>query len=575
MKEKVLITSALIYANGPAHFGHMAGCYLPADCYARFERLRGKDVLYVGGSDEHGVAITLAAEKAGRSPQEHVDLYHAVNKTLYDQMNFQFDHYSRTTWKGHIQPSQEFFKDLLEEGKIEPQVCGQLYSEQEQRFLADRYVLGTCPKCGYEHARGDECTQCGASYEATDLINPRSAVTQAPLSLKKTKHWFLRLDLFKEDLLAWLDQKKWRSNVVNFVKNYIKDLRPRAITRDASWGIPVPVEGGEGKVLYVWFDAPIGYISATMEWAQQQGKPEAWKDYWCDEKTKLVQFIGKDNIPFHSVIFPAMVMGQKRFLKLVDELPANEFLHLEGRQFSKSEGWYVDLERCLQQYSADQIRYTLAANAPESQDSEFTWKDFQSKCNSDLLGKYGNLANRILVFAFKQCEGQVPSMKVKEKEDLEFLEKVREIANEAEEAYAGFRLRKASQLIMELAQAGNVYFNAKQPWKDAKQEETRPRMETTVSCCLECLKVLALISCPVIPEASQKLWQFLGKEEELEKQVWNEVLQEGLKEGTALAKPEILFRRIEDEEIEKERERLLQLSEESQKKKEALSSVKT
>ena len=458
---KVLITAALPYANGPLHFGHIAGAYLPADCYARFQRLIGSDVLYICGSDEHGVAITLSAELAGRTPKEHVDYFHQVLKDFFQKMNIDFDHYSRTTWEGHVEPSQTYFKQLLKNGYIEEKVTNQLYSEKDQRFLADRYVMGTCPKCGFEEARGDECPKCGASYEATDLKKPRSKLTGASLSLKATKHWFIRFDLFKDQLSRWIKKKNWKSNVVNFAQNYIDDLKPRAITRDSDWGIPVPLEGAEGKVLYVWFDAPIGYISATKEWALKKGDPEAWKRYWCDEKTKLVNFIGKDNIPFHAIFFPAMTMGQDEPYKTVDELPANEFYNLEGKQFSKSAGWYIDLEEFFKHFSADQIRYAIAANAPETQDSEFSWKDFQMRCNSELLGKYGNLINRVLVFTQNKCEGVMPPYGDLKHEDEVFLEKIHELTQAIYEAYSHFHLRKATQLIMELAQEGNVYFDTK------------------------------------------------------------------------------------------------------------------
>jgi methionyl-tRNA synthetase len=563
-KEKILITSALPYANGPLHFGHIAGAYLPGDCYARFQRLQGNDTFYVCGSDEYGVAITLSAEMAGRTPKEHVDLFHEVNRKLFKRLNFSFDHYSRTTWKGHQAPVHQFFNDLLENGYIEEKVTDQLFSEKDQRFLADRYVVGTCPGCGFDGARGDECPKCGASYEATDLKNPRSKVTGANLVLKPTKHWFLKLDLFKDRLTEWLESKQWKPNVVNFVKGYIKDLRPRAITRDSDWGIPVPLPNTEGKVLYVWFDAPIGYLSATMEWAELIGEPEKWKDYWCSEETKLVNFIGKDNIPFHAAIFPAMVMGQNKPYKLVDELPANEFYMLEGRQFSKSEGWYIDLEDFFTRYTAEQIRYTIAANAPESSDSEFTWKDFQSRCNSDLLGKYGNLVNRILVFCHKNVEGKVPAKNTLDADDQNFLKTLQSLTEQAQSCYSSFSLRRACQVIMELAQKGNVYFDAKQPWKLAKDPSQRAALETTLACCLECLKTLALISAPILPETADKVWEMLGFDKSLQELDWNEVASMEIPPGQKLAKPEILFQKIEDEQIELELEKLHALSKKSQ-----------
>lgn len=558
--RKVLITSALPYANGPLHFGHIAGAYLPGDCFARFERLKGNDVLYICGSDEYGIAITLSAEMAGRTPKEHVDIFHKVNRNLFKQLNFSFDHFSRTTWPGHINTTQQFFTDLLENGYIEDKVTDQLYSETEKKFLADRYVVGTCPRCAYSDARGDECQKCGASYEAIDLINPRSKLTGSSLVRKPTKHWFLRFDLFKEKLASWIADKPWKANVVNFAKGYIDELKPRAITRDMQWGIPLPIPGAEGKVLYVWFDAPIGYISATQEWAHLRNTPDAWKDYWLDPKTYHVQFIGKDNIPFHAVFFPAMIMGQNTPYKLVDDLPANEFYNLEGRQFSKSDGWSIDLDSFFKQFTADQIRYAIASNAPEAQDSEFTWKDFQSRCNSELLGKYGNLINRTLVFAHNNCERKIPETKHLHEDDEHFLAKIEQLAKDAAGAYSSFRLRKASAIVMELAQLGNVYFDAKKPWVANRSAVTHQDMANTIGCCIQCLKTLALISFPIIPETAEKVWKMLGFKTALSHVKWDDVVSSPLEEGQVLPDPAILFAKVEDEVIQKEIEKLKQIS---------------
>lgn len=554
--RKVLITSALPYANGPLHFGHIAGAYLPGDCFARFERLLGNDVLYICGSDEYGIAITLSAEQAGKTPKEHVDHFHEINKNFFKQLNFSFDHFSRTTWPGHMETTQQFFKDLLAGGYIEEKITEQLYSEKDRKFLADRYVIGTCPKCGFTEARGDECQKCAASYEATDLINPRSKMTGSPLIRKPTKHWFLRFDLFKDRLNDWISKKPWKSNVKAFAKSYIDELKPRAITRDMQWGVPIPLPGTEGKVLYVWFDAPIGYISATKEWAQIHDKPEAWANYWLDPNTYHVQFIGKDNIPFHAVFFPAMIMGQNTPYKLVDDLPANEFYNLEGRQFSKSDGWSIDLEHFFKNFTADQIRYAIASNAPESQDSEFTWKDFQARCNSELLGKYGNLVNRTLVFAKDNCERKIPECKHLTEQDQQFLARILQLANEAEDAYTSFRLRRASQIVMELAQLGNVYFDAKKPWIANRSALTHQDMFNTIGCCIECLKVLTLISLPIIPETAEKVWKMLGFKTELAKAKWSEVISTVLESGQALPEPQILFTKIEDAVIQKEIDQL-------------------
>lgn len=559
MPKKVLITAALPYANGPLHFGHIAGAYLPADCYARFQRLLGREVLYICGSDEHGVPITLNAQIAGRTPKEHVDLFHHMIADFFKQLHISFDHYSRTTWEGHVKTTQQFFLDLLANGYIEPKVTEQLYSPIDNRFLADRYVIGNCPKCDFENARGDECPNCGASYEATELKNPRSKLTEAKLILKPTKHWFLKLDQFKKKLNTWIKKKNWKSNVVRFAQNYIDDLRPRAITRDSDWGIPVPLDEAKGKVFYVWFDAPIGYISATMEWAEKVVQdPKAWEAYWLDPKTHYVQFVGKDNIPFHAVFFPAMEMGQNRPYKLVDELPANEFYNLEGKQFSKSAGWYIDLETFFKTFTSDQIRYAIASNAPETQDSEFSWKDFQMRCNAELLGKYGNLVNRIVVFTQNHLDGQIPPLNHLEKEDKVFLKEMDEKVKKIHQAYSGFQLRKASQLIMELATLGNTYFDRKTPWKMAKDSTQRKNLETALACSLHGLNLLALLSAPIIPQTAEKLWKLLGYKKPLTSYQWDDVLKTGLPHTNQLGQSEIFFQKIEDEIIKAESEKLKQ-----------------
>ncbi|MBM3191169.1 MAG: methionine--tRNA ligase [Chlamydiae bacterium] len=550
MAKRYLITSALLYANGVIHFGHLAGAFLPADAYARFRRLMGDDVLYISGSDEYGFAITMSAELAKRSPLEHVNYYHELNKKLFARLNIAFDHYSRTTWPGHKAPVQQFFLDLLEGGYIEKRETEQLYSEKDHKFLADRYVTGTCPACKKEGARGDECPHCGASFEATDLLQPRSKATGAPLTLKKTTHWFLRFDLFKDKLLKWLATKHWKPNVVNFVEGYIRDLKPRAITRDSDWGISIPLENTEGKVLYVWFDAPIGYISATQEWAQINGHPEAWKPFWLDPDTQLVHFIGKDNIPFHAIFFPAMCMGQNTPYKLVDDIPANEFLNLEGKQFSKSAGWTIDMEEFLANFSSDQIRYALAANAPETSDTEFTWSDFQMRCNAELVGKFGNLVNRVLVFIKKHCRSKVPPKEALEAVDHTFLQEMQVLVDKAKQSYEGFSLRKAAGCFIELATLGNVYFDTKKPWVDAKSPETHSRMQTTMALCLDCLHYLAFVSLPLIPETAWELLQMLGNTTPLKDLRWS-VLQP-LLPGQALQEPRILFQKVEDMTIAQE-----------------------
>ncbi|MCH9627154.1 MAG: Methionine--tRNA ligase [Chlamydiales bacterium] len=556
--QRILITSALPYANGSLHFGHIAGAYLPADCYARFERLRGNEVLYVCGSDEYGVAITLSAELAGRTPQEQSERFHELNQAFFRALNIRFDHFSRTTAPKHAPLVQQFFSELSENGYIELRETEQLYSEVDSRFLADRYVVGTCPSCGFEEARGDECLKCGASYEATDLKSPRSKMTGAPVVRKKTRHWFLLFEKFKDQLDSFIAARPWKANVTRFARSYVEEIHARAITRDLEWGVPVPLREADGKVFYVWFDAPIGYISATQEWAEQKGDAQAWKSYWCDPGTKYVQFIGKDNIPFHAIFFPAMIMGQNQPYKCVDDLVANEFYNLEGRQFSKSEGWILDIEGFFERFHADQIRYAIAANAPETSDSEFTWKDFQSRCNTELLGKFGNLVNRVLVFTQNNCAGKVPSQHTLEESDHRFINEMARLALEISESYATYRLRLASQKIMELAQTANTYFDAKRPWKDAKEEKTRPTMETTLALCLDCIKVLACAAFPIMPQTAEKIWSLLGFEAPLESFQWDQIMEMSIEAGRPLPKPFILFQKVEDQMIEQEIEKLNQ-----------------
>lgn len=559
MTEKILITAALPYANGAIHFGHLAGAYLPADCYARYQRRLGNEVCFICGSDEYGVAISLSAELAKRTPQEHVDIFHKKNEELFARVGMSFDYYGRTSHPEHAHTTQEFFKVLKRKGLVKQMESEQLFSEEDGQFYADRYVVGECPRCGFLAARGDECTKCGASYEAIELKNPKTKIGGRALQKKKTTHWYLLLDAQKEKLLQWLSSRQWKPNVLNFVKHYASELKPRAITRDMKWGIPVPGEP-EGKVFYVWFDAPIGYISATKEWAKLQGNSELWKEYWLNPKTKFVQFIGKDNIPFHAVIFPAMLMGQDESYKLVDELPANEFYTLAGKQFSKSDGWYIDVESFLNTYSQDQLRYAILSNAPETQDSEFTWKDFQSRSNSDLGGKFGNFIHRSLVFLHQQCHGAVPKRSQLSQSDCELLEKISLITKDFSDNLDQFRVRRACQCLMELCQVANGYFDQSKPWALAKDPSQRERLETCLSLCLEVVLKLAILSEPILPNASQTILRILGVEKRLENLSWNERLTYQLPEGHVVQVSVPLFKKVEDSEIVLEEEKLKQLS---------------
>ncbi|EGK69361.1 methionyl-tRNA synthetase [Chlamydia abortus LLG] len=547
MPSRVLITSALPYANGPLHFGHIAGAYLPADVYARFRRLLGDDVLYICGSDEYGIAITLNAERAGMGYQEYVNMYHKIHKDTFDKLGILIDFFSRTTNPFHKKLVQDFYTELQSKGLIENQISLQLYSEEENRFLADRYVEGTCPKCGFDGARGDECQKCGADYEATDLVHPRSKLSGSQLVLKETEHAFLHLERMVEPLLAYIDTCYLPEHIRKFVTDYIKNLRPRAITRDLSWGIPVP--DFPNKVFYVWFDAPIGYISGTMDWAASLNTPEAWKDFWLEDSTEYVQFIGKDNIPFHAAIFPAMELGQSIPYKKMDALVSSEFYLLEGCQFSKSEGNYIDIDTFLDTYSLDKLRYVLAATAPETSDSEFTFMDFKTRCNSELVGKFGNFIHRVLAFSEKNGFKELAySANLLEDQDKQFLDRAQQIVRDAQEHYSQYSLRKACCAIMELAALGNVYFNDQAPWKLLK-EGLSHRVEAVLFCACYCQKLLALISYPIIPGTAWEIWRMLSPKslqlDSLDKDrvvdLWNREFLNFSEEVFSLTAPQLLF----------------------------------
>lgn len=557
MAKKICITSALPYANGPLHFGHIAGAYLPADCYARFERMEGSDVLFLSGSDEYGIAITLSAEQAGRSPQEHVEIFHKKNLKLFETLSISFDFYGRTTGPKHAETTIDFFRVLEKKGYIEKKKEDHLYSEKEGRFLADRYVVGICPKCGFDKARGDECPSCASSYEACELKNPRSKVSGSSLTLRPSEHLYLRFDSFRKPLLEWIEKKSWKPSVIKHALYYIKELKPRAITRDSDWGVPVP--GEKGKVFYVWFDAPIGYISIAKQWAENRGKKDLWKDFWLDPDAELVHFIGKDNIPFHTVFFPAMLMGQDLPYKLPDEVPANEFLNLEGKQFSKSDGWYIDLEDFFTKYSSEQLRYYLAANAPETSDAEFSWKDFQLRSNGELLGKFGNFINRVLVFVSKHLGGKTPMGGTI---DREFKKKMEALVEGIRQSYRGFHLRKACSYLMELAQEGNIFFDTNKPWVLAKDPKKKEALLSVFTSCIECIKALALMAFPILPKSAEKIWKMLGMTTRIKEARYQEALKTPVSQGQKLGEIEILFRKIEDEEVEKEVELLGKVTEE-------------
>lgn len=502
--KKTLITAALPYANGQIHVGHLAGAYLPADIYHRYLKSTGQDSLFICGSDEYGIAITIKAEEAKRSPKQQVDHFHEINRSLFMRMGIEFSHYSRTTLDHHAKRTQEIFLEHLKNGWIEKKTIHQLYSPVEGRFLADRYVVGTCPKCGYVAARGDECTKCGASFEATDLINPVSKMSLSPLELKETEHYFFRFDLFKDQLKTWLETRHFKPSTMNFSRQYIEDLKPRCITRDLDWGVPLPLPNTKGKVLYVWYDAPIGYISATYD-----KDPDLVASYWLDPKTRYVQFVGKDNTTFHSVLFPAMIMGQDTSYKLVDDLVVNEFLNLKGEKFSKSSGNSLDLESMLKWISPDQLRFYLSLIAPEHQDCDFSFEDLVVRVNAELVGKVGNYIHRTLSFIHTRI-GHVPHQGNLNEDDHQFLLELDRLLQDGAKAYEGFSIKKGAEVLLEIAQLSNRYFDHQKPWALVKELADRKRLETVLWCCIKAVKATLIQMGPLMPFSTSIAWSYLG-----------------------------------------------------------------
>ncbi|RMZ50133.1 methionine--tRNA ligase [Flavobacteriaceae bacterium PRS1] len=562
--KRYTITAALPYTNGPIHIGHLAGVYVPADIYARYLRLTGNDVAFICGSDEHGVPITIRAKKEGVSPQDIVDKYHKIIKQSFIDFGITFDNYSRTTAKIHHETASEFFTTLYNKGEFIEEVTEQLYDAEAKQFLADRFVIGTCPKCGNEESYGDQCEVCGTSHNATDLINPKSAITGATPTLKKTKHWFLPLDKHEAFLKEWIlvgHKKDWKSNVYGQCKSWIDDgLRPRAVTRDLDWGIPVPLDDAEGKVLYVWFDAPIGYISATKEWAKRVGKD--WKLYWKDKDTKLVHFIGKDNIVFHCIIFPAMLKAEGSYI-LPDNVPANEFLNLADSKFSTSKNWAVWLPDYLQDFpnQQDVLRYTLTANAPETKDNNFTWKDFQARNNNELVAIFGNFINRVVVLTHKYYNGIVPTPNEFTKVDEETLAKLKAYPTLISSSIERYRFREALGELMNLARLGNKYLADEEPWKVIKTDEAR--VQTIMYVALQISSALAILSEPFLPFTSHKLKKILNVSSSApdsyrNENNWEDVSNKEtlLSAGHQIAKAELLFSKIEDKEIQVQLDKL-------------------
>jgi methionyl-tRNA synthetase len=561
--KRTLITSALPYANGPVHIGHLAGVYVPADIYARYLRLKGEEVAFIGGSDEHGVPITLKAKKEGITPQDVVDKYHEMIRESFDKFGISFDVYSRTSAKVHHETASGIFKTLYDKGAFIEQTSEQFFDQEANQFLADRYITGTCPKCNFEKAYGDQCESCGSTLNATDLIDPKSVLSGNKPVMKETKHWFLPLDQYEPWLREWIleSHKEWKPNVYGQCKSWIDGgLNPRAVTRDLDWGIPVPVEGAEGKVLYVWFDAPIGYISATKEWS-----PE-WEKWWKDPETKLIHFIGKDNIVFHCIIFPVILKAEGSFI-LPENVPANEFLNLEGDKISTSRNWAVWLHEYLEDFPGkeDVLKYTLTANAPETKDNDFTWKDFQTRNNSELVAIFGNFVNRALVLTDKYYDGIVPEAGELTEYDKRTLSELAALKGEVERSIETFHFREALKNAMEMARLGNKYLADMEPWKVVKTDPAR--VKSIMNSALQITANLTIVFEPFLPYTTQKLRGFMN----LDPFDWHQLGRTDLiSAGHKINTPELLFEKIEDDAIQAQVDKL-----QNTKKANELEAVKT
>ncbi len=569
--ERILVTSALPYANGPIHLGHVAGAYLPGDLYCRYQRLKGRDVVYVCGSDEYGVAIMMRAQRQGISPQEIVDEYHPMIEESFRRFGMSFDYYGRTTSQTHTETSQDFFRKLAGKNAFKLKTDKQLFDPEAEMFLADRFVRGTCPVCGYEDAYGDQCENCGTSLSPLELKNPRSALTNATPELRETTHWYLPLGEYQPELERWIgEHPEWKPNVLGQVKSWFQDgLKDRAITRDVPWGVPVPADVAEragvdarGKVIYVWFDAPIGYISATKEWAAAQGDPERWKTYWQDRGTKLVHFIGKDNIVFHCLMFPAMLKEYGEFVR-PDNVPANEFLNLEGKKLSTSRGWAVWLHEVLDEFPPDLLRYALATTLPETKDADFSWSDFQARVNGELADVLGNFVNRAMTFVHRYFHGAVPELGDASEADIEVLEALAGIPLMIGNQYEAFRNREAVFETMNLARLGNKYFNDTEPWRT---RTTNPQAcANTIHVSLQICASLAVLLDPVLPASARALREMLRlddvrssapSEREGGSVGWDDAGRPLLDAGHLVGEASILFEKIEDERIEAQLQKL-------------------
>lgn len=546
--KRILVTSALTYANGHTHLGHIAGSLLPADMYVRYLRLAGYEVIYVCGSDEHGTAIDMAAIKEGLTPKEVVDKYHFANKKAYESLGMSFDIYSRTSTDIHTKTAQAFFMELYDKGLLYLKTEKQLYSEKEGRFLADRFVIGTCPVCNYEEARGDECENCGSSLSPLELKDPRSTITGDTPTVKESTNFYFPLSRFQDRLKEWINSKKdWKPNVVNYCNGWFRTgLKDRSISRDLEWGVPIPVKGNEGKVIYIWFEAPLGYVSNTKELFEQRGEPDKWKDYWLSDDTKLVHFLGKDNIIFHAIFFPAMLMAHEGYV-LADNVPANEYMNLEGSKQSKSKGHAILVQDIVKKYNPDSIRYAVATNMPENKDTDFYYQDLQAKNNNELGSILGNFVNRTFVFAEKYFEGKVPALNAYEDIDNQLISKLKMSVEKIGAFYESFKFKDAVSETMNVVRDANKYFNDTEPWKTVK--DNKERCSTIINVCLQLVHSFAVLFDPVLPYSSGKILKMLNKGKEHFS--WDDAASFALVAGHALGKPEILFTKIEDSEIEK------------------------
>ena len=572
--KRYTVTAALPYTNGPIHIGHLAGVYVPADIYVRYLRSQNKDVAFICGSDEHGVAISIRAKKEGVSPKEIIDKYDAMIRTSFDQLGISFDNYSRTSAEIHHQTAAAFFKNMHADGKFIEETTEQLFDEEAQQFLADRFVTGTCPKCDHPEAYGDQCEQCGSALSATELINPKSTLSGSVPQLKATKHWFLPLDQYEDFIREWVlegHKNDWKPNVYGQVKSWVDDgLKPRAVTRDLDWGIPVPVPGGEGKVLYVWFDAPIGYISSTKEWAAREGKD--WEPYWKDKDTELVHFIGKDNIVFHCIIFPAILKASKEYI-LPENVPANEFLNLEGNKISTSKNWAVWLHEYLEEFPGqeDVLRYVLTANAPETKDNDFTWKDFQTRNNSELVAIFGNFINRAVVLTHKYYQGEVPQSGQLLGQDQAVLDELKSFPSRVGKSIEKYRFREASQEMLNLARLGNKYLADEEPWKRIKDQPER--VPTIMHIALQIAAALSSICEPFLPHSAEKLRGILNMDSPLS---WEKIANESvlLKASHLIGEQTLLFSKIEDSIIAQQLEKLAKTKEKNEQPAADLPAIK-